>query len=68
MGQEGPTMSDQASTPGGSGDEPSGKPDVLDDDHEAAMMRDVLRAQERHREGGVEPELDRPDGDPEPDA
>jgi hypothetical protein len=61
-------MSDQASTPGGSGDERGGKPDMPDDDREAALMRDVLRAQERHREGGVEPGLDGVDGDPEPGA
>ena len=54
-------MSDQAATPGGSGDERNGTPDTLDDDREAAMMRDVLRAQEQHREGGVEPGLDEPD-------
>jgi hypothetical protein len=31
-------------------------------------MRDVLRVQEQHREGGVEPGLDPADGEPEPDA
>lgn len=61
-------MSDRASTSSSSGDEQSGEPDVLDEAREAALMRDVLRAQERHREGGVEPELDGVDGDPEPDA
>ncbi len=60
------TMDDRASTPGSSGDELSGKPDELDDAGEAALMRDLLRAQERHREGGVEPELDNMDADPEP--
>ena len=48
------TMSDRASTPAGSGDEP----ELTDDAREAAMMRNVLREQERHREGGVEPGLD----------
>jgi hypothetical protein len=62
------TMSDRASTPSSSGDERSGESDVLDEAHEAALMRDALRAQERHREGGVEPELADVDGDPEPDA
>jgi hypothetical protein len=61
-------MSDQAATPGGSGDERNGKPDKLDDDREAAIMRDVLRVQEQHREGGVEPGLDPADREPEPDA
>jgi hypothetical protein len=60
-------MSD-ASTPGGSGDDLSGKSDRLDDAREAALMREIIRAQERHREGGVEPELDDADGDPESDA
>jgi hypothetical protein len=39
---------------------------VLDEASEAALMREVLRAQEQHREGGVEPELDGRDADPEP--
>jgi len=59
-------MNDQTSTPGGSGDEQSQEPDVLDDAREAALLRDLLRAQEQHREGGVEPELDDVDADPEP--
>jgi hypothetical protein len=29
-------------------------------------MRAVMRAQERHREGGVDPELEVPDADPGP--
>lgn len=70
-------MNDRAATPGGSGDERNGTPDTPDDDREAAMMRDVLRVQEQHREGGVEPgldpadrepELDPADREPEPDA
>jgi hypothetical protein len=61
-------MSDQASTPDSSGHERNGKPDTHDDDREAAMMRDVLRVQEQHREGGAEPGLDPADREPEPDA
>ena len=61
-------MSDQAATPDGASDERSRMPATPEDDREAAMMRDVLRAQEQHREGGVEPELDRPETDPEPGA
>ncbi len=61
-------MSDRAPAPNSSGDETSGESDVLDEAREAALMRDVLRAQERHREGGVEPELDGVDGDPGSDA
>ena len=61
-------MSDRASTPGSSGNDLSGKSDRLDDAREAALMREIIRAQERHREGGVEPELDDVDADPESDA
>jgi hypothetical protein len=59
-------MTDRASTSGSSGDERSAEPGPLDEAREAALLRDVLRAQERHREGGVEPELDGADADPEP--
>jgi hypothetical protein len=62
------TMSDHASTPAGSGDEPGAEPGQADDAREAAMMRNVLREQERHREGGVEPELDDAGTDPETGA
>jgi hypothetical protein len=61
-------MSDRASAPGSSGNDPSGKPDRLDDAREAALMREIIRAQERHREGGVEPELDDVDEDPGSDV
>jgi hypothetical protein len=47
----------------GTGEEPGHGHEVLDEDREAAMMRDILRRQERHREGGVEPELDEPDAE-----
>ena len=51
-------MSDQEQAPDSSGDELHGEADLLDDAREAALIRKVLRAQERHREGGVDPELD----------
>jgi hypothetical protein len=55
-------MSERAPAPGSSGDEPDDEPGALDDDaREAALMREVLREQEQHREGGVEPRLDDPD-------
>jgi hypothetical protein len=41
-------------------------PDVQDEAGEAALMREILRTQEQHREGGIEPELDTADQDPEP--
>jgi hypothetical protein len=43
-------------------------PEVLDEAHEAALMREVMRRQERHREGGVEPGLDEMDEEPGPEA
>jgi hypothetical protein len=33
----------------------------MDDAREAALMREVLREQEEHREGGIEPGLRDPD-------
>ncbi len=61
-------MSEQASTPDSSEDEATGESGVLDDARAAELMREVVRMQERHREGGIEPELDNVDGDHEPDA
>ena len=55
-------MSEREQAPGSdSGEEPGLGHEVLDEDPEAAMMREILRRQERHREGGVEPELGEPD-------
>ena len=63
-------MSDQASAPGGAGGAAESRPEVTAEDREAAMMRKVMRIQERHREGGVDPDLDTSDADddPEPSA
>ena len=61
-------MSDQGSTPGISDNDLNGESDRLDDAREAALMREIIRKQERHREGGVEPELDDVDEGPEPGA
>jgi hypothetical protein len=54
-------MSEQAPPPS-DGDEP----DVPDEAREAELMRQVLRMQQRHREGGVDPELDDGGLDPVP--
>ena len=43
-------------------------PDLADDDEIAAKMRAVMRAQEVHREGGIDPDLEVGDADPDPDA
>jgi hypothetical protein len=57
-------MSDREQAPDSSGDEPHGEAD-LQDATEAALIRKVLRVQERHREGGVDPELDVDDEEPQ---
>lgn len=59
-------MSDQAPVPGGPGGEPDSGPEASAEDREAAMMRKVMRMQERHREGGVDPDLDDPGGEDAP--
>jgi len=59
-------MSERPSTAGSSKDELNGQPDALDAAREAALIEDVIRVQERHREGGIEPELEHVDTDPEP--
>jgi hypothetical protein len=56
-------MSDQAPTPRGSGGAEESRPEVAAEDREAAMMRKVMRMQERHREGGGDPDLDEADAD-----
>ncbi len=61
-------MSERESAPGSSGDQPGNDSHVLDEAREAALMRQVMRAQEQHREGGVEPELDGVGQDPAPEA
>jgi hypothetical protein len=60
-------MSDRDPAPGTTSDEPGKEPDVQDDAAEAALIRKVMREQERHREGGVDPEL-ADEEDPEPGA
>ena len=57
-------MGDPTAAPGNSGDEP----DVLDEAQEAEMMRAVMRTQEKHREGGIDRELDDADADSGPDV
>ncbi len=59
-------MIERDAAPGSPGDEPGHESEVPGDAREAALMRDVLRGQEKHREGGIDPELDGADADPEP--
>jgi hypothetical protein len=61
-------MSNPTSHPRGPEDEPGGQADALDSAHEAELINEVIRVQERRREGGVEPELAGQSEDPEPGA
>ena len=61
-------MSEQASVPDGSDGAADSSPEAAAEDREAAMMRKVMRMQERHREGGADPDLDDPDADAGPGA
>jgi hypothetical protein len=60
-------MSDRMPEPGNAGDQRGSEPD-MSDTAEFAKMRAVMRASEKHREGGVDPELEDPDADPGPDT
>ena len=66
--EEDQTMSERASTPDSSDGEAREEPAELADARAADLMREVIRMQERHREGGIEPELDKVDGDHESNA
>jgi hypothetical protein len=56
-------MSDRMPEPGNVGDQRD-----MSDTAEFAKMRAVMRASEKHREGGVDPELEDADADPGSDA
>jgi len=58
-------MSDQQQAPD---DEPDDEAGLRDAAREAALIRKVLRVQEQHREGGIDPELDVDDKEPEQTA
>lgn len=60
-------MSDHMQEPGNDGDQHGIEPD-LSATAEFAKMRAVMRASEKHREGGVDPELEDADADPGPDT
>ncbi len=60
-------MSDPRPAPGDAEAQPNSEPDVADSD-EFAKMRAVMRASERHREGGIDPELEVTDAEPGPDT
>ena len=61
-------MSDQTTPPGQAGGPDASESHPADDEEIAAMMRSVLREQERHREGGIEPELEAADAESDRDS
>jgi hypothetical protein len=62
-------MGEREQAPGsGPGEQPGPDPELLDEARETAMMREIVRRQERHHEGGVEPELEERDEEAGPDA
>lgn len=60
-------MSERTPAPGGADDQGGSEPD-MSATAEFAKMRAVMRASEKHREGGVDPDLEVADADPGPDA
>ena len=60
-------MSDRSPSPENVGGQDGSEPD-MSDTAEFAKMRAVMRASEKHREGGVDAELEDPDADPGPDT
>jgi hypothetical protein len=60
-------MSDRRPAPEDAGDQRGSEPD-MSDTAEFARMRAVMRASEKHREGGVDPELEDADADPGSDT
>ena len=59
------TMGDPEPRAGDSDNAVNGQSEGLDAAREAALIQDVIRAQERHREGGIEPELDNAEAEPD---
>ena len=60
-------MSDSRPAPEDASDQFGSEPD-MSDTAEFAKMRAVMRASEKHREGGVDPELEDADADPGADT
>ena len=56
-------MTDRTPEPGNAGDRPGIETD-LSATAEFAKMREVMRASERHREGGIDPDLEDEEPDP----
>jgi hypothetical protein len=66
--EENLAMGEPEQPPVSSSGKPRQDPGVEDEAREAALMQEILRRQEQHREGGVEPELDETNEDPQPEA
>ena len=60
-------MSDRMPESGNADDQRGSEPD-MSGTAEFAKMRAVMRASEKHREGGVDPEPEVTDTDPDPDS
>ncbi len=60
-------MTDRMPEPGNADDQRGSEPEVSDS-AEFAKMRAVMRASEKHREGGVDLDLEDADPDPGPDT
>ena len=60
-------MSDRRPAPEGADDQHGSEPD-MSHTAEFAKMREVMRASEKHREGGVDPDLEDAGADPDPDS
>ena len=60
-------MSDRMPASGDADDQRGSEPD-MSDTGEFAKMRAVMRASEKHREGGVDPELEVAEADPDQDT
>ncbi len=58
-------MSDRMPEPEDPDNQRGSEPD-MSDTAEFAKMRAIMRASEKHREGGVDPELEDADADPGP--
>jgi hypothetical protein len=60
-------MSDGIPAPGDAGDQRDGEPDLSATD-EFTKMREVMRASQKHREGGMDPAPGAAEPDPGPDS
>jgi len=65
--EEDQSMTDGMPEPGNADDQRGSEPEVPDT-AEFAKMRAVMRASEKHREGGVDPDLEDADADSGPDT